>query len=137
MRHAPAGMACALFFTLLAGVGHAAGVNDGVYAPAQAARGQATYAAECARCHGATLAGGGGGPALSGPFWTAWEGRSVGELFNLTRKSMPADGPGRLSDPEYADIIAYMLSANRYPAGQAALPAEVGALKAIGITRRQ
>jgi mono/diheme cytochrome c family protein len=137
MTRVPTRMACAIAFTLFADAGHAAGVNDGVYAAAQAERGRATYEAECARCHGATLAGGGGGPALSGPFWTAWEGRSVGELFNLTRKSMPADGPGRLSDPEYADIIAYMLSANRYPAGKAALPAEIGALKAIPITRRQ
>jgi mono/diheme cytochrome c family protein len=136
MRSAPASMACALLFALFAGAGHAADVNDGVYSAAQAERGRATYEAECSRCHGATLAGGGGGPALSGPFWAAWEGRSVGDLFNLTRKSMPADGPGRLSEPEYADIIAYVLSANRYPTGKVALPAEVGALKAIGISRR-
>jgi mono/diheme cytochrome c family protein len=111
-------------------------VNDGVYSADQAKRGQALYESECGGCHGATLAGGGGSPAIAGPFWTAWEGRSVGELYRLTKKSMPADGPGRLSDKEYADILAYMLSVNRYPASSAELPADDEALKAIDIVRR-
>jgi mono/diheme cytochrome c family protein len=130
-----------LVLMALAGAGAAraqpASVNDGVYSAAQAERGGAVYAAECALCHGPTLAGGGGGPTLSGPFWTAWDGRSVGELFKLTRTSMPFDGPGRLSDQEYADIVAYILSANRYPAGEKALPTDAEALKAIAIVRRK
>jgi quinoprotein glucose dehydrogenase len=121
----------------LAGQAHAAGVNQGAYSAAQAKRGKALYEKECSRCHGATLGGGGGSPAIAGPFWTAWEGRSVGELFRLTKKSMPADGPGGLSDQTYTDILAYMLSVNRYPAGKAELPANVEALKAVGIERRK
>jgi mono/diheme cytochrome c family protein len=120
-----------------AGAAQAGSVNDGVYSAAQAQRGRATYDAECARCHGPTLGGGGGGPAISGPFWTAWDGRTLGALFNLTRKSMPADGPGRLSEQEYADILAYMLSVNRYPAGQAELPAQAEALKSLDIVKRR
>jgi mono/diheme cytochrome c family protein len=114
-----------------------ASVNDGAYSAAQAERGSAVYAAECALCHGPALTGGGGGPALSGPFWTAWDGRTIGELFRLTKKSMPFDGPGRLSDQEYADIVAFMLSANRYPAGKADLPADVEALSKIAIAKRK
>jgi mono/diheme cytochrome c family protein len=116
--------------------GYAATVNDGAYTAEQARRGQAQYAAECARCHGDNLGGGGGGPALSGPFWAAWEGRSVGELYHFTQKSMPADGPAGLSDQAYADILAYMLSVNHYPAGKTELPTNPEALRAVAIVRR-
>ena len=34
---------------------------------------------------------------------------------------MPSDNPGSLSDPEYTDIIAYILSELGYPPGDAAL----------------
>jgi mono/diheme cytochrome c family protein len=126
------------FVTILAGAGaaQAASVNDGVYSADQAKRGQGQYDAECARCHGPTLGGGGGSPAISGPFWAQWEGRSLGELYHFTKASMPADGPGALSSQAYADIVAYMLSVNHYPAGKAELPADEGALKAIPIVRR-
>jgi quinoprotein glucose dehydrogenase len=115
----------------------AASVNDGVYTADQARRGQTQYANECARCHGDTLGGGGGSPAISGPFWAAWEGRSMGELYHFTQKSMPADGPAGLSDQAYADILAYMLSVNRYPAGKAELGADLKTLNAIAIVRRR
>lgn len=122
---------------LVAGEVCAAGVNSGVFTTAQAERGKPIYDAECAACHGPTLGGGGGGPALSGPFWTAWEGRTVGELFTLTKNSMPANGPGRLKDQEYADVVAYMLSVNRYAAGKTDLPADADALNGIDIVKRQ
>jgi mono/diheme cytochrome c family protein len=130
-------MMLAAAVAMTAGAVQAGSVNDGVYSAAQAQRGHDLYDTECARCHGPTLGGAGGGPAISGPFWTVWDGRSLGALFNLTRKSMPADGPGRLGDQDYADILAYMLSVNRYPAGQAELPAQVEALKSLDIVKRR
>lgn len=116
--------------------GGARTVNDGVYTAAQAERGKAVYADGCANCHGADLSGGGGGPAVTGPFWSAWAGRSMGELFALTKGSMPMDGPGRLSDAEYADVLAYMLSVNRLPPGATELPADADALGVIAIVAR-
>jgi quinoprotein glucose dehydrogenase len=117
--------------------GAARTVNDGVFTAAQAERGKAVYANDCAMCHGPDLTGGGGGPTLSGPFWAAWNGRSVGDLFNLVKGSMPSDGPGRLSDQEYADILAYLLSANRLAPGQSELPAEPDRLSAVAIVPRR
>ncbi len=38
---------------------------------------------------------------------------------------MPADAPKSLKDEEYADIIAFLLSKNGYPAGQAELSRNV------------
>ena len=46
---------------------------------------------------------------------------------------MPEDGPGRLTDEEYVDVVAYLLDANSYPAGDQELPAEKVALDAIMI----
>ena len=39
-----------------------AGVNDGIYTTAQADRGKAVFAMNCAGCHGDKLEGGGSGP---------------------------------------------------------------------------
>ena len=136
MKRALSILACGAL-ALVAGKVWAAGVNSGVFTASQAERGRPIYAAECAACHGPTLGGGGGGPTLSGPFWTAWEGRSVGELFTLTKNSMPANGPGRLKDQEYADVVAYMLSVNGYVAGKAELPADPDALNGIDIVKRR
>ena len=44
---------------------------------------------------------------------------------------MPQDAPGRLSDAEYTDVVAFMLEANSYPAGEVELPADKAALDEI------
>jgi hypothetical protein len=44
---------------------------------------------------------------------------------------MPQDNPGSLTDPEYAAIVAYLLQANRYPAGQKELDPELATLKEV------
>jgi len=98
-------------------------VWDGVYSEEQAARGRAAYAAECARCHGTDLNGGESAPQLAGfEFMSNWNGLTVGDLFERIRISMPADGPGRLSRGDNADIIALMLKANSFPAGSDEMP---------------
>ena len=98
-------------------------VWDGVYSAEQAERGRAVYAGECARCHGTDLAGGESAPPLAGlEFMSNWNGLTVGDLFERIRISMPPDGPGRLSRADNADIIALMLSLNRFPAGSAEMP---------------
>jgi polyvinyl alcohol dehydrogenase (cytochrome) len=94
--------------------------RDGVYSAAQAEAGRALYAKSCATgCHGANLAGAGPTPSLAGKdFLARWSGLSVGELYRRVRTTMPKNAPGSLSDKAYLDVVAYLLSANGFPAGK-------------------
>ena len=49
--------------------------------------------------------------------------------------AMPADAPRSLGLPETADILAYMLSLNKCPAGEKELSPDMVALSEIRITR--
>lgn len=105
---------------------------DGVYTQDQAKRGEAAYADKCGRCHGSDLTGGDSVPALAGTdFLSTWNTKTVGDLFDRIRTSMPADKPGTLSREEDADIVAYMLSVNQFPAGKAELATDSDQLKQI------
>jgi cytochrome c5 len=100
-------------------------VWDGVYTKEQAARGNQTYRRECQRCHAENLLGGEDATALIGnDFLEAWNGRTVADLFELTRKTMPTDGPASLSRQAYSDVVAFILSANKFPAGEKELPTD-------------
>ncbi|HTA67162.1 MAG TPA: cytochrome c, partial [Bryobacteraceae bacterium] len=113
-------------------------VQDGVYTQEQADRGKAAYAEQCASCHGAGLNGGQETPALTGgAFLVKWQNRSVNELFESIRVSMPADRPGSLSRQKYSDILAYVLAANKFPAGSAELGTQSEALKQISFQTRR
>ncbi len=80
---------------------------------------RAIYAKECAACHGAELTGGESAPRWSGGRVSfQLEYLTVGDLFERIRQSMPQDDPGRLSRQQDADILAFMLSANKFPAGK-------------------
>lgn len=105
---------------------------DGVYTEEQAKRGAALYSQNCASCHGTDLTGGESAPPLAGiPFFSNWEGLTVGDLFERMRVSMPADRPGRLSREQNSDIVAYMLKVNEFPAGQTELARQTETLKQI------
>jgi quinoprotein glucose dehydrogenase len=108
-------------------------VLDGIYTEAQAGRGKTVYADRCAACHGAELKGSDtGGPTLVGPdFVNGWKDMSVGALFQKISTDMPSDAPGSLTPEQYADALAYVLSFNKYPVGQAELPTDAAALKAV------
>ena len=109
-------------------------VWDGVYTKAQATRGQTAYAEECMKCHGENLGGGEAGPPLAGKeFLEKWNGKTAGNLFGEIRKTMPSDDPGNLSSRQYADLVAYILSVNEFPAGQKELEREMAALDEIRI----
>jgi mono/diheme cytochrome c family protein len=117
---------------LLASASHS--VWDGVYTKAQAVRGQTAYREECAKCHGENLTGGEEAPALVGhEFLNKWDGKTAGDLFEITRKTMPSDDPGGLSRRQYADLIAYILSGNEFPAGEKELESAAAALNEIRI----
>ena len=109
---------------------------DGVFSKDQLERGRTAYNAHCARCHGETLGGGENSPALVDErFFTTWGGRTVGELVEYTRTTMPSDGPGKISRKRCIDIAAYVLGANGFPAGAHEFPTELDALNRITITR--
>jgi quinoprotein glucose dehydrogenase len=96
---------------------------DGVYTQQQAEKGKTDYAKDCASCHGSELEGGEMAPPLSGSSFTSnWNGESIGTLLERIKISMPANNPGTLDRDEIADIVAYMLAANKMPAGSKALP---------------
>jgi len=108
--------------------------SDGVYTKQQAARGQALYAEECAKCHGESLSGGDDSPELAGAnFISRWKGKKVSALFTLISKTMPTDDPGHLSTRQCADLTAFILSSNSFPAGPKELPNDSAALNDIAI----
>jgi mono/diheme cytochrome c family protein len=107
-------------------------VWDGVYTEDQAKRGEAIYRKECAACHGAVLTGGESAPPLTGgPFLANWNGLTMGDLFDRIRKTMPQTNPGRLTRQQDADILAFMLSVNKFPAGKTELYRQSEMLKEI------
>jgi quinoprotein glucose dehydrogenase len=128
-------MAGALGMVLLAGSTQAQApksVSGGVYTAEQAKRGEAVYKEQCAACHGDSLEGSGPMPALVGPdFAKAWKGKTVADLFEKTHSSMPATAPGSLTEKQTADVLAYMFSMAKLPAGSAELAATVEPLKEI------
>ena len=113
-------------------------VWDGVYTKAQATRGQTAYREECLKCHAENLGGGEGGPPLAGKeFLEKWIGKTAGDLYGLTRKTMPSDDPGNLSTRQYSDLVAYILSVNEFPAGQKELDREMASLNEIRIEMKR
>ena len=113
-------------------------VREGVYTKEQAARGIKTYRTACARCHGENLLGGDEAPGLTGEdFLQKWTGKTIGDLFDVIRKTMPSDGPGVLSRQESSDITAYILSENEFPAARKELDTDDSRLKEIRIEQKR
>ena len=98
---------------------------DGRGAPAgqgTVAEGMAVYNAKCAACHGADLGGvkGTGAAPLVGGRGTLDSGKPkktvesyypyASTLFDYTKRAMPFDAPGTLSDHERYAVVAYLLN---------------------------
>lgn len=110
----------------------ASSTRDGVYSADQQQRGKTSYGTLCASCHGDDLGGSGPTPALSGDdFIGNWSGQTVGDLFNKLQTTMPATKPGSLTREQTADLVAYILSANKFPVGKSDLPTDADSLKKI------
>ena len=64
-------------------------------------------------------------PSLLGEtFSFRWAGLPVANLFDTIRQTMPDGAPNSLSLTEYADVTAYVLRLNEYPAGQRELSSD-------------
>jgi mono/diheme cytochrome c family protein len=113
-------------------------VWSGIYTAEQAARGKEKAVAACAECHGEMMEGG-LAPTLKGEdFIGHWYDAKLRELADKVTLTMPQQAPGTLSPEEYADVMAYLLEVNGFPAGQTPLsltPPE--SLDTITITKQQ
>ena len=107
--------------------------GQGVYSGAQAARGEAVYQRECAICHGDTLAGELAPPLAGQDFLGIWGTQPLSDLFDKIHNTMPAQDPGTLTNPQVADVMAYILKANTFPAGTTELGSTEAALKPISM----
>ena len=107
-------------------------VWDGVYTKEQSSRGGELYAKRCARCHAPDLTGGEIAPALNNAeFKSNWTDLTVDDLFERIKVSMPQDNPGSLSRQQTADLLAFVLSKDGFPAGERELAREAEVLKQI------
>tara|TARA_B100001142_G_scaffold310873_1_gene344751 strand:- start:470 stop:862 length:393 start_codon:yes stop_codon:yes gene_type:complete len=102
--------------------GEAASLEYGVYLTIQAESGEILYEKNCARCHPVNF---------YEDIAVGWHGMSVLDYFYRIRGSMPADSPRSLTDIEYLELVAWVLSVNGYPSGGQPLQAKsyLGLLK--------
>jgi mono/diheme cytochrome c family protein len=98
---------------------------SGVYTLDGAAAGKDLYAGLCSSCH--TTANLHNSPE----FRKKWAGKTLSDLFNYMRATMPKNDPGSLADEDYAIILAYMLQMNRMPPGKTYLSTDTLELRKI------
>lgn len=101
-------------------------VWQGVYTEAQAARGDSEHQNNCSACHGTEKYAG-------EAFTKAFFGRTVFDLFDQIKTTMPDDNPGGLQVQQYLDVVAYILKINGMPAGTDSLSSDPEALRRIKI----
>ena len=88
--------------------------DAGYYTAEQSRRGQEVFEGICAECHYASEFRG-------RDFEWTWRRQTARDLFERMAETMPEDNPGSLTDQQYVDVVAYVLSLNEYPAGQVEL----------------
>jgi PQQ-dependent dehydrogenase (methanol/ethanol family) len=107
----------ALLFSPLA----ASAASPGGFTSAQVSGGETAYAQFCSQCHGANLEGE-SGPPLSGDTFRALYGQGTAAgLYDFISRQMPQNAPGSLTQAQYLDITAYLLSRNGMRAGSTPL----------------
>ena len=104
--------------------------NSGVYTAAQADRGKKTFSEKCTGCHEPSRFSG-------DTFNESWDGKAMKEIWDVASGTMPEDNPGSLKQQEYADILAYFLSLNEYPTGDAELQPGAAPMAAIKIEKKK
>jgi alcohol dehydrogenase (cytochrome c) len=106
--------------------------SSGGYTTAQASHGATVYTQYCTQCHGANLQGESGTP-LTGPTLSqAYGGGTAAQLYDFISRQMPQNAPGSLSQQQYLDVTAYVLSRNGLPAGNT--PLTVGSVSQVRLS---
>lgn len=105
------------------------------YTQEQVDRIWSTYNRYCQECHGSDLTGGliGGAPLAGFVFRQKWGGRSLASLFAYMSTQMPQGSPGSLSDQQYADLLALILSKNGHQVGEEPLTPDTERLQMLGV----
>jgi mono/diheme cytochrome c family protein len=98
---------------------------SGVYTVDDAAAGKEIYAGLCSSCH--TTANLHNSPE----FRKKWTGKTLSDLFNYMRATMPKNDPGSLADDDYGVILAYVLQLNKMPPGKTYLSTDTLELRKI------
>jgi mono/diheme cytochrome c family protein len=121
--------AAALGTAAVSGQAPAKTTNSGVYTAAQAERGKKIFESKCTACHDTARFTG-------DVFLDPWVGKPLKDVFDVASGTMPEDNPGSLPQQEYGDILAFFLSLNEFPAGEAELIGEASAMAAITIEKK-
>jgi mono/diheme cytochrome c family protein len=137
MKPHPLRIIPALAIVLVAATPLAAQEQPVTFTAAQAERGQSAYRNNCQDCHGSSLDNGefGGPPLKGGYFRGRWGTGNASVLFGMLSAAMPPDRPGQLSPQTYADLMAFILSHNGYPAGDKEFPADASAQQQMTLKR--
>ena len=106
-----------------------AGASDDAGLPAlyttqQARAGKRVFNNKCVACHGEHLQGK-SAPSVAGKDFLEVANRNgwtLDDLRSVVVYNMPFNDPGTLSKHQYADVLAYLLAANCYPAGNKPFP---------------
>lgn len=110
---------------------------DGVYTEEQATKGKQVYTDQCSACHGDMPTGTANAPGLAGDdFMADFNGATMGELYARIFDTMPANDPGKMKPEEIVAVMAFLGSANKWPAGQKELSADKAALALIKISKK-
>jgi alcohol dehydrogenase (cytochrome c) len=108
----------ALSCLLASGSTFAQQLQQASYEEGQAQRGELLYQQNCAACHLADLSGSFEAPNLAdSSFRNNWSNRGMQEFLDMLRRTMPPQAPGSLTESQYQDVSAFLLSANAIPAG--------------------
>lgn len=129
---------CLAWAVLEAGAAAHAEDMVGLFSTAQAARGEALYQQYCSVCHGSRLEGNPAAPLTGAVFRSRWEDgqHTLDDLFYIVRSLMPNNAPGSLTKAQYADVVAYILKTNGYPAGESELVPAASAMKPVRLQPR-
>jgi mono/diheme cytochrome c family protein len=95
-----------------------------LYTKAQAEAGAQVFASKCVLCHGANLQGT-AAPSVAGTDFldtAKHNGWTLEIIRYLVVNDMPFNAPGSLSPRAYADVLAFLLASDCYPAGSTPFP---------------
>jgi hypothetical protein len=71
-------------------------------------------------------------PPLAGAaFMSNWAGKPIADLSKRIRTTMPLEAPGTLGLADSAKLVAAIMAANGYKAGEVELPSSPSAQQAI------
>lgn len=126
----------ALVFAVGAGTAALAQPALGYYTRDQAESGGAVYQKQCASCHGQDMEGY-VGPPLRGHAFQVIASRqgTVDRLLLVISSNEPQNNPGSLSEEDAGSVLAFILAANGYPAGNVKLSAGSPNLRALPLDR--